>query len=233
LADGRVLVAGGNAICTTVACKILATTAIYQPATGSWKAGPDMAQQRLGHIATLLLDGKVLVAGGCPHLGSARACDGAATAELFDPAKDAWAPTGFMNIGRAFATATMLPTGQVLVAGGIDGAGFVTSESELYDPATRTWTTVGRMGFKRYAHTATLLPDGQVLVAGGCVAVSELYDPRSRTWSPAGRLAVMRSSHTSLLLANGTIMITGGHDGTNTPLSSVELFVPAKKQWLE
>ena len=64
-------------------------------------------------------------------------------------------------------TATLLPTGKVLVAGGCRVVGSDLSSAELYDPATGTWTATGSLGTARQHHTATLLPSGKVLVAGG------------------------------------------------------------------
>ena len=72
--------------------------------------------------------------------------------------------TGSMATARCLHTATLLPNGKVLVAGGVDG---VLSSAELYDPASGTWSATGSMGTARDYHTATLLPNGQVLVAGG------------------------------------------------------------------
>jgi hypothetical protein len=122
------------------------------------------------------LNGQVLVVGGCPFLGSGRECRGTATAELYDPSTGAWAAAGFLHTGRTFATATLLPTGQVLLAGGVDGTGLISAAAELYDPAAHAWTAAGSMISTRYAHTATLLQDGLVLVAGGGTAGSELFD---------------------------------------------------------
>ena len=63
-------------------------------------------------------------------------------------------------------TATLLPNGKVLVAGGFNGSGSLAS-AELYDPASGTWTATGSLDTARDSHTATLLPNGKVLVAGG------------------------------------------------------------------
>ena len=91
-----------------------------------------------------------------------------------------WTATGSLGTARADHTATLLPSGKVLVAGGVNGGAL--SSAELYDPATGTWTATGSMGTARYIHTATLLPSGKVLVAGGdsgsgSLSSAELYDP--------------------------------------------------------
>src|SRR6266496_3975769 len=78
-----------------------------------------------------------------------------------------WAATGSLNTARVRHTASLLPNGMVLVAGGFDTSGFFTSSAELYDPASGTWTATGSLNTGRYGHTASLLPNGMVLVAGG------------------------------------------------------------------
>ena len=142
-----------------------------------------MAGARNQHTATLLADGRVLVAGGC---GDPSCSSAVSSAEIYDPATGTWSPTGALNSARGQQTATLLPGGGVLVAGGCCGVGGVSvALAELYNPATGLWSPTGPMGSPRSAHTATLLPGGQVLAAGGCantVACSampgaELYTP--------------------------------------------------------
>ena len=139
-----------------------------------------MVTGRYAHTATLLSNGKVLVAGGYNFASS-----WLSSAELYDPASGTWTNTGSMAAGRYAHTATLLPNGKVLVTGGINwSAGGCLSSAELYDPASGTWTVTGPLITGRDAHTATLLPDGQVLVAGGInwsggyLSSSELYDIR-------------------------------------------------------
>jgi len=107
--------------------------------------------------------------------------------------------TGSLATARSSQTATLLPSGKVLVAGGDDGG-----SCELYDPASGTWATTGSLIVPRGAHTATLLLTGKVLVAGGAgVSTTELYDPATGTWSATGSLAQGRFFHTATLLADG------------------------------
>src|SRR5205814_1398687 len=96
---------------------------------------------------------------------------------------------------RAGATATLLPNGKVLVAGGLtSGYRNYVASAELYDPSSGTWSSTGSMSVARYSATATLLQNGKVLVAGGgndtsfYLASAELYDPSAGTWSATGSL---------------------------------------------
>ena len=125
-----------------------------------------------------------------------------------------WSPTGSMASARLEHTATLLPSGLILVAGGT-GSGGVSATTELYDPATGTWAPTGSLASARKLHTATLLPSGQVLVVGGDngtgpLASTELYDPATGTWAPTGPLASARLEHTATLLPSGKILVVGG-----------------------
>ena len=168
----------------------------------------------------------VLVAGGFDSTSNA-----SASAELYDPASGTWTSTGNLNTARALHTATLLPSGMVLVAGGHDGPTFapsfeVLSSAELYDPASGTWTVTGSLNTARYLHTATLLPNGMVLVAAGYrfdfLASAELYDPASGTWTLTGSLNTTRYLHTATLLPNGMVLVAAGFP----PSSSAELYTP-------
>ena len=109
--------------------------------------------------------------------------------EVYDPSTGQWTATAEMLEGRINHSATLLPGGKLLVAGGIDSvidAGAASASAELYDPNTGTWTVTESMAVARSGFTATLLGDGTVLVAGGAVsggalASAELYDPGSGT----------------------------------------------------
>lgn len=131
-----------------------------------------------------------------------------------------WTMTAPMLDGRVGHTATLLPTGQVLVAGGYGPTGPLAS-AELYDPATDTWTPTAPMTTARAAHTATLLSNGRVLVAGGsdarlgttsyrATATAEQYDPQTNTWAPAATMTSARTMHTATLLPDGQVLVVGG-----------------------
>src|SRR6267143_974733 len=124
--------------------------------------------------------------------------------------------TGSLGSARRNHTATLLPNGKVLVAGGFDNSGNGLASAELYDPASGTWSAAGSLTTARYSHTATLLPNGKVLVAGGldssnnASASAELYDPASGSWSATGSLGTARENHTATLLPNGKVLVAGG-----------------------
>ncbi len=184
---------------------------------------------RAAHTATLLPDGKVLIAGGFREDGTSEIA--IASAEIFDPATKAFTLTGDMNEPRDGHTATLLPNGQVLITGGWNQSSR-TATAELYDPQTGKFEYTGSMMAPRQGLTATLLKNGQVLIAGGDSArntpqlTAELYDPATKTFVSTGTLNTGRSAHTSTLLDDGTVLVVGGTSGNDTILSSAEIYDP-------
>src|SRR4029434_3988894 len=144
-----------------------------------------------------------------------------------------WEETGSLANARYGHTATLLPNGKVLVAGGYNlDSGYLVS-AELYDPVSGTWSATGSLMIERVGHTATLLPNGKVLVAGGAFdrhLASELYDPASGTWSATGSLMIERDSHTATLLPNGRVLVAGGY-GFSDVVAPAELYDPASGTW--
>lgn len=237
LQDGRVLVAGGFA--DGNANDVRASAEVYDPATGSWSPSTPMLHARAGHIAVLLTDGTVLVAGG-----GTTPTDTLDTAELYNPTTNAWTATGSLRAPLASAAATLLLDGRVLLVGG-DSHGDAQLTAELYDPRTRKWTFTGEMDTPRSGPTATRLWTGQVLVAGGAngttpLASAELYDPQTGSWSAAGTMAEPRVAQAAAILVDGRVLVAGGlrggMDGNLVPddiLSSAEIFDPAAGAWSE
>lgn len=134
-----------------------------------------------------------------------------------------------MASARYLHTAILLTNGKVLVAGGTNGATYLSS-AELYDPFTGLWTNASPMSSARGSHSASLLANGKVLVAGGfgstALSSAELFDPTTGLWSNVGSMSTTRRSHTAILLANSKVLVAGGSVGP-TSISSTELFVPA------
>lgn len=123
-----------------------------------------MNAERAAHTATLLPDGKVLIAGGFREEGTSEVA--ISSAEIFDPATNTFTPTNDLNEPRNGHTATLLPNGKVLLAGGWNQHGR-TATAEVYDPQTGAFEYTGSLMALRQGLTATLLHNGQVLIAGG------------------------------------------------------------------
>ncbi len=227
LDDGQVLVTGGLSSVTDNTRSAVAE--LYDPATGTWSLTASLHTARDFHTATLLEDGRVLIAGGLSFFSLLT------STELYDPATGTWSLTGNLVTPLQSPTATLLVSGKVLLAGGVDntqGGSQRSGVAELYDPAAGTWSLTGSMNTPRIYHTATLLDNGQVLVAGGGVLFgalfldsAELYDPTSGTWTPTGSLQVGRFNHVAVILRNGQVLVTGGNTATGFA-SATELFSP-------
>jgi hypothetical protein len=190
---------------------------LFDPIDNAVHALPNMAVRRIDHTATLLRDGRVLIAGG--YNG-----EYLASFETFDPAARRFQPAGSLAEGRSGHTATLLPDGQVLFVGGVGRGWTFLRSAELYDPATGRSESVGSLSVPRESHTATLLEDGRVLIIGGHAgrrqnmevhASAEIFSPRSRRFELAGTLATARHKHDAIRLTDGRVLIVGGADRTD------------------
>ena len=226
LADGRVLIAGGERDASTSDATCFASAEVYDPATGTFTPTGSMYTERLDHTATLLANGKVLVAGGWKSV-SATSGDYPATAELYDPATGTFTTTGTLVSGRSGHRAVVLATGKVLLVGGVGGDNM----AELYDPATGTFHS---RALARQGHTATLLANGKVLFSAAAPdpssntpvsAPAVLYDPVARLFTATGQMVRSRSCHTSTLLPNNKVLFAGG-SAPGSALDTVELYDP-------
>ena len=198
---------------------------------GSVRSASPMLEPRSGHTATLLQDGKVLIAGGMR-----RNQDFYTSAELFDPAAGKFQATGAMSVARVGHAAVLLRSGKVLIVGGWVGHGG-TDSADLYDPATGTFTALSRMNAKRGRPTATLLASGDVLIAGGAdhdtpggIASAEIFRAATSKFEPVGPMHIARISQTATLLNDGRVLIVGGRGDTVT--ASAELYDPTSKQFV-
>jgi galactose oxidase-like protein/Kelch motif protein len=217
LLDGRVLVVGGGA--AVAGADDRTSAELYDPATGRWASTGSMATPRIDSSATLLADGKVLVAGGSGNTGTPT------SAELYDPVTGTWSPTGSMVAPSESRTAVRLLDGKVLV---VDTSG----PSELYDPISGTWTATGKMVSGTAGPGATLLRDGKVLVVD-TRGPSELYDPISRAWNATGKMITPTCACTATLLPDGNVLVAGGtkRPGGTDLLATAELYDPLTGAW--
>jgi hypothetical protein len=220
LLDGRVLIAGGDGGGATPAGR---GAELYDPATGRFVATGSLIRPRVGHSATRLASGQVLIVGGWFEK----------TAEIYDPSTGTFSLTGEMLAQQDWHVAAALANGKVLIAGNAD--------AELYDPATGHFVPAGRyaprthdtLPYPQFMVTATLLADGRVLLVGD--EPVQLYDPSSNTFSVTGSFGNAvgvygLELHSATLLGNGRVLIAGGMSEEVWPLGLVaaaELYDPA------
>jgi hypothetical protein len=215
--------------------------ALVQPCAATpfqWDFTGSLNNARYFDTATLLSDGRVLAAAGAGIRPGDFPYQGLTSSELYSPVTGTWTVTGSLNVARLVHTATLLPSGKVLVAGGWPNpqthSGLLSS-AELYDPATGIWTRINNMNVARGAHTATLLLNGKVLVVGargGNASTSELYDPTTGIWSFTGNTTAPHFGyHTANLLPNGKVLVAGGFDSLSHVSASAELYDPATGTW--
>ncbi len=174
----------------------------------------------------------VLVAGGCSQEPMP---DGAPTGSATFALAGTWSAAGSLAEARGGHTATLLPSGRVLVAGGLTYYYYGTDSAELFDPGSGAWASTGLMTTARGYHTATPLDSGEVLVAGGMTDYytersAELYDGTTGRWTATGSMAIARVAHAAVRLPSGRVLVTGGDDGSR-PVASAEVYDPATRRW--
>jgi N-acetylneuraminic acid mutarotase len=231
LPNGKVLVTGGY----NDVSGYLQSAELFDPTTQTWSSAGHLNSTRLAHTATLLPNGKVLVVGGEGDDGRGDGFVSALnSAELYDPATGNWSLTGPLKSYRLAQTATLLPNGKILVAGGYwepcEVCYVPLAGAELYNPITGTWSDTASLNTGRETHTATLLADGNVLAVAGwngnALNNTELYDAATGQWTISASLNESRVFQTATLLPNGKLLITGGFDSDYYSLNTAELYVP-------
>jgi hypothetical protein len=237
-----ILIVVGLLLAVLAGAALVASGALPQPVLpepmapqGEWDATGVMVQRRTeGHSVTRLGDGRVLVAGG----ERAGPDDGVTkSAELYDPTSGTWSATGDMVEARKHHSATLLPDGRVLVAGGESSIGETLASAEVYDASTGTWAAITSMRAARQAHAAALLPDGRVLIAAGQewvpvvggadmsgVASAEIFDPATGMWAPPTEMPTPHATDTltATVLLDGRVLFVG---------ASANLYDPATASW--
>lgn len=240
LDNGKVLITGGigeNG-------QVLSTAELYDPSTGSFTGAGPLNTPRFGHTATLLSDGTVLIAGGY----NAAALD---SCEIFIPAGNTLPFSNAfvqvparMSAARAFHTATSLPGGYVLLAGGVSN-GRVLDTAEVFAPTPfapqlgqfvsgSSPLTPWKLSSARHHHSATALADGTVLIAGGrddlgnALKTADVFTPSTpitlSSFSSAGQMTAARANHSATALSDGSVLIAGGIVSGSTALSTAELY---------
>ena len=224
LQSGQVLVVGGQN-----AAGFLTSAELYNSSTGQWTATGSTATARIDHTATLLQNGEVLVAGGYLGLDSQFRPTYTATAELYNPSTGQWSATGSMTVARAFHGATLLSSGKVLVAGGVNSTGSSYVSAELYDPSTGTWTATTSMN-NSHAAPLTLLQDGRALMSdnsNSSYATGEIYDPSTALWTVTGKMYYSHTGVSTILLNSGDVLIYGN----KFSCYAGEFFTPSSNTW--
>jgi hypothetical protein len=236
LKDGRVLIVGGDIIffngVQNTSIQSLASAEIFDPSTGTFTATGSLSAAREAHTATLLNDGRVLVAGGSNGAvgNTTPVATAYATAELFDPTTGHFTAAGMMTAERVFFTASLLGSGKVLAAGGAGSTASLTS-ADLFDPTSTSFAaTTGNLTVQRYYHDASTLNDGTILLSGGsdpnnrALATAEIYDPTVGTFATTGSMTSPRVWHTSTLLPSGKVLVTGGAGNDSSPVATAEVY---------
>lgn len=208
LNNGEVIAIGGF---------LLKSCELFNPASNSWRYIDSLETLKyFWDTATLLNDGRILVAGGYYFDRSTLQNIHYKMSEIFDPITETWSFADSLEEGRSGHTATLLNDGRVLVTGGQGNVSDLNS-CEIFDPITIQWSSISNLLHSRSFHSAVLLSDGRVFVSGGVTPDStlgtrycEIYDPVTDSWSEAGEMTVPRTSHKTLLLLDSNVLITGG-----------------------
>lgn len=235
--NGKILIAGGYF--GAVAKPHLTSLAVFDPINQSVNFPSTMTDGRSSHTATLLPNGKILIAGGEGETSQHNAIPLNKT-EIFDSYNLTCTVNTQMTSSRSSHTATILSDGRVLFCGGESYTGpnvplvSTVMTAELYNSNLGIFTQIaGTINFARMKHTSTKLPNGKVLITGGLVPnegpslSAELFDPVTNTFSITGSMITPRYRHSATLLPNGKVLITGGTTNLSSQTSKCELYDPS------
>ncbi len=250
LASGQVLLAGGSTASTPAATS---QVELYTPANsgaalpnGGWSTPGGIPGGRKAHTATLLADGRILVAGGTSsRQGTVTGTDYSFELRtfMFDPATSAWTATGNNGFARKDRAAVLTTNtsgsgstahnGWVLLAGGSSNTGAASGRAERFNPTSGTWASTGSMVASRMAPVMVALQNGNVLVIGNGTTSGncELYTSSAGTFAATGALSEAKKDFRAVLLANGKVLVTGGVLASGAASHKVELYDPAAGTW--
>ncbi|MBT6113971.1 MAG: hypothetical protein HOH03_10210 [Candidatus Marinimicrobia bacterium] len=206
--------------------------------TDSWELATSINFERYDHSAILLPDGRVFVAGGVLYNEFPPYID---KCEIYNPYGNSWVLTDDLNYARSNHTSTLLDSEFVLITGGLNENGSLSS-TELFFIADNSIIEVDSMNNSRNNHASIKLSNGKILVSGGffessfgesTIGSCEIFDPLSGQWEITGELNYPRGDHQAILLSNGNVMVVGGHEFWGTPVNTVEFFDPTTELWTE
>jgi hypothetical protein len=173
-------------------------------------------------IGVLVPDGRVILTSGAS----------AVLTEAYERTTGTWATLGSMSTARQGSQGVLLPSGKLLVAGGISN-GVVLSTAEVFDLGSSAWTPTGSMSSRRTYYGMSALASGLVLSAGGRIdttntatSTAELFNETTGTWTPAGSMAAARAGHAFATLADGRVLVAYGIN-----VSTAELYDPTLGSW--
>jgi hypothetical protein len=240
LADGRALVTGGNTGESEGAIA-KSSTVVFEPAKRRWSSSGLLNTARSDLASTVLLDGRVIVAGGL-YLDRSNAGRALDSVELWDPTTGKWSPTGSLSAPRLGAAAATLTDGTVLLLGGLPswGADVERTTAETFDPATGHWSPAGTLAAPRGGFSLVALPDGGALVVGGAITKTviedgesfhphdpatsvERYDPVAHAWSATNSLNRVPKGTTAVAMRDGRVLAVSGTD--------TEIYDPVSGTW--
>jgi len=221
LANGDVLITGGDD--HDGPSGHLASAEVFRAATLSFQATGAMHHARVAHTATLLNDGKVLIAGG-------KGESLIASAELYDPKTGRFSETGSLVTARYKHTAGLLPDGQVLIAGGSDERDWSgnLNSAEVYDPRTEKFVPTSSMNDSRFKlpEEAVQLQAGKLLVAGGS-REAEIFDPASgKFFVVSGQMNDKWHYMTETRLRDGSVLLAGGYANNDQGTAQTWIYRP-------
>ena len=243
LLDGRVLVVGGRG---ADGLSTLASCELFDPKKNKWSSCAPLSVARSHHAATALDDGRLLVTGGTTHESSEgqNRYVALASAEIYDPKKNAWTTVAPMTDARNGHTATLLLDGTVLVVGGAREQRQHLTSVERFDPKVNTWHAEKPLDVARWLHAAVRTSEGDVVVVGGrsnagqqgkgpgvSIAEVEKFDVKSGSWQtlppmsePRQRTAVVAEA------ADGGVIVIGGQTATSST-NYAETWGPGQSEW--